>query len=90
MSVFNRFRDQGPKTIPNGPPMRADTRADPADMRRMTGTSGPVGGPYGQKATYTKQGDHRQPGLHSDARTSSEPPRTRADHTPVVIGSGRK
>jgi hypothetical protein len=59
--IFNRFHDS---KIPKRPPLKSDTKASQADVARMSGSSGPVSGPYGAKAHHSQEGDHRQAGHH--------------------------
>jgi hypothetical protein len=73
--VLDRFRDQGDKTIPSGPPMRPNARASSADQNRMTGSSHTPGGQH--HVHREKIGDHRGHGgsQHTGSRNTSVPPK---------------
>jgi hypothetical protein len=65
---------------PNGghvPFQRNDTRANQADIERMSGSSIPSAGaprsPYSKNVTETKVGDHRHGYRHSAPDKSSQP-----------------
>jgi hypothetical protein len=45
---------------------RKDVKASDADVNRMSGPSGPVGGPYGNKVHHSVEGDHRTQGHHQN------------------------
>jgi hypothetical protein len=45
---------------------RKDVKASDSDIRRMSGSSGPVGGLYGAKVNHERLGDHRQAGHHAN------------------------
>ena len=79
MTVFTRFKNQGSKTIPNGPPMRPNARASEADIRSQTGRSHTPGGQV--RVHHEKIGDHR--GHGGSQHTGSE---NRSKVQPIQAG----
>jgi hypothetical protein len=69
--LFGRFRKPGSSIGGPAPLPRKDAKASDSDIRRMTGSSGPVGGPY-RADHHEKLGDHRQAG-HHQARGHQSP-----------------
>ena len=56
------------------PLARKTANADEGDVRRMTGSStgADKGSPYSQNTRATKEGDHRQHGLHTGRANRSK------------------
>jgi hypothetical protein len=68
------------KPMQKAPPLPANSRADDRDVARMTGGSGPIGGPHNKNVVHSKIGDHRDHGpvRHTGSENSSVPPKVQS------------
>ena len=78
--IFNRFKQPHSSRPGKQPLPRDNPRASDADIRSQTGGSGPISGSHTKHVVHSKEGDHRQPGLHSGSENRSKTP-------PVMAGS---
>jgi hypothetical protein len=71
--IRNTPHRPGPQPLP-----RDNPRSSEADIKKMTGQSGPVHGSHTKHVVHTVEGDHRQPNLHSGHANTSKAPEVMA------------
>jgi hypothetical protein len=90
MSSIGKFlHQQGMRRAPPAP--RDHPRSSEADIKKMTGGSGPIHGSHTKHVVHTKIGDHRQEGLHSGMANGSKVPEImagRPQQMPMTGGNG--
>jgi hypothetical protein len=86
--VLDRYHHQRP--MEKAAPLRGDpnARASDADVRRLTGHSGPANAPGHHHVKYTQHGDHRQAGFHTGSANTSAVPRIPAGGPPLRPSHG--
>jgi hypothetical protein len=74
MSSISKFVNQ--RSRPHAPPTaRPNARASEADIKSMSGKSGPANAPGHHHVHYHPEGDHRQANLHTGRDNASAVPR---------------